>query len=167
MCFKLFELLHVAVKIWFFKDLLGVSMLIHHVDAIRSLDSLPMQDARSERHEPDVKPLDTTRGNFLFAELFSSPKKWPCPGFPFFIGQSFLSPGLNNMGFSLIPVMEPRFIHGLQEDGLRLALLLRLSPVLPIPFDSYWCGVSNFRFGWMKLQLGNPSRKWSLSSWIF
>ena len=45
------------------------------------------------------------------------------------------------MGFSMIPVIEPRFIHGLQEDGLRLALLLRLSPVLPIPFDSYWCGV--------------------------
>ena len=120
-------------------------MLIHHVDAITSLDLLPTQDARLKRHEPDVKPMDTTKGNFLFAALFSSPKKWPCPAFPLFflIGESFLSPGLNNIGFSLT--------HGLQEDGLRLALLLRLSPVLPIPFDSYWCGVSNFRFGWMKL----------------
>ena len=28
-----------------------------------------------------------------------------------------------------------------EDDGARLTLLLRLAPVLPLPFDSYWCPV--------------------------
>ena len=74
------------------------------------------------------------RATFSLLHYFPVPKKRPHVPLSrcFVIGESFLSPGLN-IGFSLT--------HGLQEDGLRLALLLRLSPVLPIPFDSYWCGV--------------------------
>ena len=32
-----------------------------------------------------------------------------------------------------------------QEDGARLTLLLRLAPVLPLPFDSYWPPASTRR----------------------
>eukprot|EP00438_Fugacium_kawagutii_P032770 Skav206039 [mRNA] locus=scaffold1314:510171:513430:- [translate_table: standard] len=48
-------------------------------------------------------------------------------------------------GFSVFgsePLGKAQWFGKLQkaakEDGLRLSLLLRLSPVLPIPFDSYW-----------------------------
>eukprot|EP00913_Durusdinium_trenchii_P035201 g32931.t1 len=40
-----------------------------------------------------------------------------------------------------LKTLAPIIFGGLvqvKEDGARLSLLLRLSPVLPIPFDSYW-----------------------------
>ncbi|CAL1126789.1 unnamed protein product [Cladocopium goreaui] len=61
----------------------------------------------------------------------------------FLIGRNFLKDQLE--GFSIFgsePLGKAEWFGKLQkaakEDGLRLALLLRLSPVLPIPFDSYW-----------------------------
>ncbi|CAE7322167.1 CPK1 [Symbiodinium pilosum] len=61
----------------------------------------------------------------------------------FLIGRSFLADGLR--GFSVFgsePVGKASWFHSLeraaQEDGARLTLLLRLAPVLPLPFDSYW-----------------------------
>ncbi len=43
-----------AVEIRHFTVFWGVNMLIHHVDAMKWLDSLPTQDTRLKRHQPDV-----------------------------------------------------------------------------------------------------------------
>ncbi|CAK9018274.1 Hypothetical protein SCF082_LOCUS14009 [Durusdinium trenchii] len=61
----------------------------------------------------------------------------------FIIGRNFFKDKLE--GFSVFgsePLGKALWFNKLQkaakEDGARLSLLLRLSPVLPIPFDSYW-----------------------------
>ncbi|CAE7725988.1 CPK1 [Symbiodinium sp. CCMP2592] len=61
----------------------------------------------------------------------------------FIIGRSFLADRLR--GFSVFgsePVGKASWFHSLEraakDDGARLTLLLRLAPVLPLPFDSYW-----------------------------
>jgi len=61
----------------------------------------------------------------------------------FIIGRSFLTDRLR--GFSVFgsePVGKASWFHSLEraakDDGARLTLLLRLAPVLPLPFDSYW-----------------------------
>jgi len=61
----------------------------------------------------------------------------------FLIGRNFLKDQLESFSvFGSEPIGKAQWFTKLQkaakEDGLRLALLLRLSPVLPIPFDSYW-----------------------------
>ncbi|CAE7793543.1 CPK3 [Symbiodinium sp. CCMP2456] len=61
----------------------------------------------------------------------------------FIIGRSFLADKLR--GFSVFgsePVGKASWFYSLEraakDDGARLTLLLRLAPVLPLPFDSYW-----------------------------
>jgi len=61
----------------------------------------------------------------------------------FFVGRAFLTERLR--GFSLFgdkPLGEAvwygRLEKAAEKDGLQLTLLLRLSHILPIPFDAYW-----------------------------
>eukprot|EP00418_Pyrodinium_bahamense_P092406 CAMPEP_0179047858 /NCGR_PEP_ID=MMETSP0796-20121207/19413_1 /TAXON_ID=73915 /ORGANISM="Pyrodinium bahamense, Strain pbaha01" /LENGTH=442 /DNA_ID=CAMNT_0020744315 /DNA_START=152 /DNA_END=1480 /DNA_ORIENTATION=+ len=61
----------------------------------------------------------------------------------FAIGRTFLTARLRDQSlFGGPPLGEARWFGALcraaEEDGLRLVLLLRLAPVLPLPFDSYW-----------------------------
>lgn len=61
----------------------------------------------------------------------------------FAIGRLFLTTRLRELSFfGGPPLGEAKWFESLsraaKEDGLRLVLLLRLAPVLPLPFDSYW-----------------------------
>lgn len=61
----------------------------------------------------------------------------------FLIGRSFLTDRLRDFSFFGSPPLGQASWYGTLtkaagEDGLRLVLLLRLAPVLPLPFDSYW-----------------------------
>mmetsp|Transcript_35692 Transcript_35692/g.82966 ORF Transcript_35692/g.82966 Transcript_35692/m.82966 type:complete len:491 (+) Transcript_35692:105-1577(+) len=61
----------------------------------------------------------------------------------FTIGRVYLTTWLGDVSvFDGPPVGKAKWYGALsraaKEDGLRLVLLLRLAPVLPLPFDSYW-----------------------------
>lgn len=61
----------------------------------------------------------------------------------FLIGRSFLTQRVRDISiFGSPPLGEAGWFGALsraaESDGLRLVLLLRLAPVLPLPFDSYW-----------------------------
>jgi len=61
----------------------------------------------------------------------------------FAIGRLFLTTRLSEFSvFGGPPLGEAKWFGALQraarEDGFRLVLLLRLAPILPLPFDSYW-----------------------------
>jgi len=61
----------------------------------------------------------------------------------FMIGRAFLTERLRDLSIFGSPALGEASWFGkleraAKEDGLRLTLLLRLAPVLPLPFDSYW-----------------------------
>jgi len=61
----------------------------------------------------------------------------------FFVGRTFLTQQLRGVSFfGGKPVGEAKWYGRLEsaaeKDGLQLTLLLRLSHILPVPFDSYW-----------------------------
>ncbi len=97
----------------------------------------------------------------LFSGLFRGIFFSPCFKYPYFFLIQVIA--LLFIAWFQFGSVGPT-ISNLQEDGLRLALLLRLSPVLPIPFDSYWCVIflvlSAFRCSvFFKLPRGNPCNK--------
>eukprot|EP00667_Euglena_gracilis_P010650 EG_transcript_10861 len=70
----------------------------------------------------------------------------------FLLGRAFLAERVrNSMLFGQEPVKDRAWFKSLcasiKSDGFKVALLLRLAPILPIPFDAHWyvCGVTPMR----------------------
>jgi len=61
----------------------------------------------------------------------------------FLLGRAFLTQRLQDLSFFGSPPLKEATWYGAlsrsaAQDGFRLVLLLRLAPILPLPFDSYW-----------------------------